>query len=135
MDDSRFTRERNYLVKKSEEKEKKVVQKNLIDKLCESNINTIAEENLQQKIDILVLLSISINEVPLSSSQTVTQIEVVKEAVLPEVSKLNDSVMNNEQGDQTQKKSSKKKKMGLLLSVYLLPAITLIDGSCYKIID
>ena len=123
------------LSKKSEEKEKKVVQKNLIDKLCESNINTIIEENLQQKIDILVLLSISINEVPLSSSQTVTQIEVVKEVVLPEVSKLNDSVMNKEQGDQTQKKSSKKKKMGLLLSVYLLPAITLIDGSCYKIID
>ena len=135
MDDSRFTRERNCLVKKSEEKEKKVVQKNLIDKLCESNINTIIEENLQQKIDILVLLSISINEVPLSSSQTVTQIEVVKEVVLPEVSKLNDSVMNKEQGDQTQKKSSKKKKVGLLLSVYLLPAITLIDGSCYKIID
>ena len=123
------------LSKKSEEKEKKVVQKNLIDKLCESNINTIIEENLQQKIDILVLLSISINEVPLSSSQTVTQIEVVKEVVLPEVSKLNDSVMNKEQGDQTQKKSSKKKKIGLLLSVYLLPAITLIDGSCYKIID
>ena len=92
------------LSKKSEEKEKKVVQKNLIDKLCESNINTIIEENLQQKIDILVLLSISINEVPLSSSQTVTQIEVVKEVVLSEVSKLNDSVMNKEQGDQTQKK-------------------------------
>ena len=90
------------LSKKSEEKEKKVVQKNLIDKLCESNINTIIEENLQQKIDILVLLSISINGVPLSSSQTVTQIEVVKEVVLSEVSKLNDSVMNKEQGDQTQ---------------------------------
>ena len=76
----------------------------MIDTLCESNINTIIEENLQQKIDILVLLSISINEVPLSSSQTVTQIEVVKEVVLSEVSKLNDSVMNKEQGDQTQKK-------------------------------
>ena len=76
----------------------------MIDTLCESNINTIIEENLQQKIDILVLLSISINEVPLSSSQTVTQIEVVKKVVLPEVSKLNDSVMNKEQGDQTQKK-------------------------------
>ena len=80
-------------------------------------------------------MSISIYEVPLSSSQTVTQIEFVKEVVLPEVSKLNDSVMNKEQGDQTRKKGFKKKKMGLLLLVYLLPAITLIDGSCYKIID
>ena len=111
------------LSKKSEEKEKKVVQKNLIDKLCESNINTIIEENLQQKIDILVLLSISINEVPLSSSQTVTQIEVVKEVVLPEVSKLNDSVMNKEQGDQTQKKGSKKKENGF--------AVVRIFATCY----
>ena len=38
----------------------------------------------------------------MTSFQTVEQIEVVTEVVLPEVSKLNDSVMNKDHRDQTQ---------------------------------
>ena len=39
---------------------------------------------------------------PLKCFEIVEQIEVVKEVVLPEVSKLNDTVMNKNHRDQTQ---------------------------------
>ena len=62
-------------------KRKKGIQKKiLIDGPCESNINTVFENHFLK---------------------TDEQIEVVKEIVLPEVSLLNDSVMNNNYGDQT----------------------------------
>ena len=51
-----------------------------------------------------------------TSSQTVKQIEVVKEVVSPEVSKVNSPVMNKNQGDQAQLEKEKKdiKKRNLL---------------------
>ena len=59
--------------------------------------------------------------------QTVEQSEVVKKVVLPEVSKLNDSIMNKNHRDKTkfslEKKDPRKRKMGLLLFVYSLSAI------------
>ena len=51
-----------------------------------------------------------------------SRVDVVKEVVLPEVPKLNDLVMNKNHRDKKQfspeKKNSRKRKMGLLLSVY-----------------
>ena len=40
--------------------------------------------------------------------QNVEQVEVVKEVVLPEISKLNEAVMNKSHWDQTEKKTLKK---------------------------
>ena len=48
---------------------------------------------------MLMLLSMN-DEVSLTSSQIVEQIEVIPELVLSEVSKLIDSVMSKRQGDQ-----------------------------------
>ena len=48
---------------------------------------------------MLMLLSMN-DEVSLTSSQIVEQIEVISELVLSEVSKLIDSVMSKRQGDQ-----------------------------------
>ena len=75
-----------------------------------------------------------------TSSQIVEQIEVVKEIGLPEISKLNDSVENKNQGVQTVssgKKDSRKTKMDLVLPLIftILSAITLIVGWFYKQID
>ena len=54
--------------------------------------------------------------------------KLLKKVVLPEVWKVNDSLMNKNLRDQTkfspEKKDPRKKKMSLLLSVYLLTAIT-----------
>ena len=74
------------------------------------------------------MLSIYYDLVPSTCFQAVEQIEVVKEVILPEVLKLNESIMNKSPRDETQfspeKKDSRKRKMGLLLSVYSLSAIT-----------
>ena len=65
---------------------------------------------------------------PSTCFQTAKQVEVIfKEVVLPEVSKLNDSTMNKNHRGQTQlssEKSSRKRKMGLLLLIYLLSTVT-----------
>ena len=62
---------------------------------------------------------------PSSSSQIVEQIGVVEEVVLPAVSNLSDSVMNKNQGDQTQRFQ---KKWICYCPLFLLSAIALIDG-------
>ena len=63
-----------------------------------------------------------------ASSQTVKQIEVVKEGVSPQVSKLNSPVRTKNQGDQEprrpstvrkRKKDCKKRKMDFLLFLYI----------------
>ena len=61
----------------------------------------------RQKIDLLVAIIIY-DEVQSIFSQTVEQIEVVKDIVLLEVSKLKYSVMNKNQGEQTQIPPEKK---------------------------
>ena len=88
----------------SEEKEKKgITKKNVINTLCECNINTFVYFFLIRKyLVILVLLSIYNGQVPSTCFQTVEQIEVVKEVVLPVIYKLNGSVINRKQCDQTQ---------------------------------
>ena len=81
-----------------------------------------------------------------SPQQTVEQIEVIQEVVLPEVSKSNHSVIkkgNETQFSFLQMKESKKRKMGLSKGkmdsslFLLLPPndMTPIDVSCYKLID
>ena len=52
---------------------------------------------------------------PSASSQIVEQIGVVEEVVLPAVSNLSDSVMNKNQGDQTQRFQ---KKNGFAIATY-----------------
>ena len=60
-----------------------------------------------------------------ASSQIIEQIKVVEEVVLSEVSNLSDSVMNKNQGDQTQRFQ---KKWICYCHLFLLSANPLIDG-------
>ena len=60
-----------------------------------------------------------------ASSQIIEQIKVVEEVVLSEVSNLSDSVMNKNQGHQTQRFQ---KKWICYCHLFLLSAIALIDG-------
>ena len=67
---------------------------------CESNINTVTEEHFSSESRHR---GIAVNdEVPSTSSETIKQIEVVKDVVLPEVSNLNESVITKRQEDETQ---------------------------------
>ena len=64
-------------------------------------ILTLLLKNIShQKTDILVSFVVNMMKYLPNSSQTLKQIELVKEVGLPEVSKLNYSVMNKNQGDQ-----------------------------------
>ena len=80
---------------RSEEKEKKkdVQKKTLIDTPKVGNINTVVEEHFWSKKRHSGVVVFGIDEVESTSSQTVQQTGVVKQVVLPEPSKLNDSVM------------------------------------------
>ena len=90
----------------TKKKRKGVRKKKLIDIPCETNIYTAVEKHVSsKKIYILILLA------TVSSTcfqQIVKQIEVIQKVVLPEVSKLNKSVMNKNQGDQIQFSPEKK---------------------------
>ena len=81
-------------------KRKGVSKKKLIDTPCQSNINTVVEKPFSSENR---LSGTTVNDEVLKyhQHQTVKQFEVL-EVVLPEVSKLNDSVMTKNQGDQTQ---------------------------------
>ena len=71
------------------------------------------------------------------SRQTVEQLEVIQELVFPEVSKVNDLVINKKYEDQysfLQKKNLEKKVDSSLL-LFLLSNIPPIDGSNFKIIE
>ena len=76
------------------------------------------------------MLSICDDKVILTCFLTVEEVEAVKEVDLPEVSTLNKNepkVMTKSHKDQTvfpRKRDFKKRKMGLVLSVYSLSAIT-----------
>ena len=76
------------------------------------------------------------DEVPLTSSQIIEQIEIIQEAVLSGLPKHNNSTLNKKQENQTQvyrQKYSQKRKMDLILPIIF--AITLNDGSWYRVID
>ena len=80
------------------------------------------------------------DEIPSTSSQSMEQIEVVKEVVLLKVSNQNDPAMNKKQREPKtvlKKSRFKKKENGFaFVSPDSLLAITLIGGSSvYKIID
>ena len=82
-------------------KRKGVSKKKLIDTPYQNNINTVVEKPFSSENR---LSGTAANDEVLKyhQHQTVKQFEVVEEVVLPEVSKLNDSVMTKNQGDQTQ---------------------------------
>ena len=87
----------------------------MIDTPCESNINVAVKEPVSlENIHSDIVLD---NEVVNSSQQTVKQIEVNLEAVLPEISKLNDSVIkekhNEIQSSFLQKKTLQKQQTDL----------------------
>ena len=68
-------------------------------------INNVFEDYISSKnINILpwYYMYVVDDEAPSTSSQIVEQIEVIKEVVLPAVSKVNAKAINKEQGDQTQ---------------------------------
>ena len=81
-------------------------------------INTVFEDYVSSKnIGQYILLSayyVVANDYEASStsSQIVEQIEVIKEVLLPGALKLNDSVKNKEQGDQTQFSPNKHYRKG-----------------------
>ena len=89
-----------------------------------SEINTNAIENTETFWYCCQSTMIKYHE-PLFKQE---QVEVVKEVVLPEVSKLSDTVINKSHRDQKQfspgKRDTKKREMGLVLSAYSLSAIT-----------
>ena len=61
---------------------------------------------------------------------------VIQEALLPEISELNDEAPDKKQGDQTQfslKNICRKRKMDLILPIIF--AITPTGGSRYRVID
>ena len=68
-------------------------KKPLIDTPCESNI--VVEEDVSPEN---VHSDVVYDEIP-STSQTVEQIEIIPEVILPEVSELNVLVMTKKQGD------------------------------------
>ena len=87
----------------------------MIDTPCERNINVAVKEPVSlENIHSDIVLD---NEVVNSSQQTVKQIEVNLEAVLPEISKLNDSVIkekhNEIQSSFLQKKTLQKQQTDL----------------------
>ena len=87
----------------------------MIDTPCERNINVAVIEPVSlENIHSDIVLD---NEVVNSSQQTVKQIEVNLEAVLPEISKLNDSVIkekhNEIQSSFLQKKTLQKQQTDL----------------------
>ena len=87
----------------------------MIDTQCERNINVAVKEPVSlENIHSDIVLD---NEVVNSSQQTVKQIEVNLEAVLPEISKLNDSVIkekhNEIQSSFLQKKTLQKQQTDL----------------------
>ena len=68
-------------------------------------INNVFEDYISsENINILpwYYMYVVDDEAPSTSSQIVEQIEVIKEVVLPAVSKVNAKAINKEQGDQTQ---------------------------------
>ena len=87
----------------------------MIDTPCERNINVAVKKPVSlENIHSDIVLD---NEVVNSSQQTVKQIEVNLEAVLPEISKLNDSVIkekhNEIQSSFLQKKTLQKQQTDL----------------------
>ena len=86
------------LVETPEERGKKRVnKKNVINKLCESNINTVVVEHFSSENTQTFWYCCQSTMI-----KTVEQSAIVKKVVLSEVSKLNDSVMNKNHMDQTQ---------------------------------
>ena len=72
-------------------------------------------------------------EVPLTSSQIVEQIEVIQEVILLRISNMNDSALDKKQ-DLTQffhKKEYRKRKMILPI----IFTIATVDGSCYRVMN
>ena len=104
------------LVETPEERGKKRVnKKNVINKLCESNINTVVEEHFSSENTQTFW-----NCCQSTMIKTVEQSTIVKKAVLPEASKLNDSVMNKSHRDQTQFSPEKRAlEKGKWISYYL----------------
>ena len=83
-----------------EKEQKRPLEEEVVNKPCERNINIVVEKHVSlENIHSGVVVN---DELPLISFQIVEQIEVIPEVVLPEVSKLVDSVMNMRLGDQTQ---------------------------------
>ena len=85
------------LVETPEERGKKRVNKNVVTKLCESNINTVVEEHFSSENTQTFWYCCQSTMI-----KTIEQSAIVKKVVLSEVSKLNDSVMNKSHMDQTQ---------------------------------
>ena len=97
-EDSSFKREKSsLLVETPEERGKKRVNKNVVTKLCESNINTVVEEHFSSENTQTFWYCCQSTMI-----KTIEQSAIVKKVVLSEVSKLNDSVMNKSHMDQTQ---------------------------------
>ena len=86
------------LVETPEERGKKRVnKKNVINKLCESNINNVVVEHFSSENTQTFWYCCQSTMI-----KAVEQSAIVKKVVLSEVSKLNDSVMNKNHMDQTQ---------------------------------
>ena len=148
MINSRLKRQRNQVDKSKSlrKKKKKIIRKKkLIDTPCERNINVAVKKHVSlENIHSHIVVD---NEVVNSSQQTFEQIEVTLEAVLPEISKLNDLVIkeknNDIQSSFLQKKTVQKEQTDFSnsemdSSQFLLLSSnnsTPIDGSCYRTIN
>ena len=94
-------------------------------------INTTFEDYVSSE-NMYIFLQycvVSYDKAPSISSQIIEQIEVIQEAVLSGVSKLNDSAMKNEQEDQTNFLPNKHPRNRKWICYYLLYSlgITPID--------
>ena len=95
------------------EREINLPKKKLIDKSCENNVKNGLIRKYIFIIILLLLMTYTIN----LFAKTVEQIEVIQVVISPEVSLLNQSLMHKK------------------VFTCSLTSITLVDGSCYKIID
>ena len=95
------------------EREINLPKEKLIDKSCENNIKN---DLIRKYIFIIILLLLMTHTINLFA-KTVEQIEVIQAVISPEVSLLNQSLMHKK------------------VFTCSLTNITLVDGSCYKIID